>query len=275
MTLTLIAHLWNEEFLLPYWLRHHVPLFDRGILLDYGSTDRSAAIIQELAPHWEVRPSRNAWFDAEEVDREVMEVEREAPGWKVVLNLTEFLLCPDLRLFVRWLEKYRADLQGLWAYDLTMVDRPAERDDALTEAPLYFQKRWGYHAGGGRSRLLHRCPDGRYDTGRHTSGVAGKAPDDSLFLLWFSWCPIRAVAGRKLQIQQRIPQRDRLRGLGRQHLLTPESLEAAYQAEAAKAYDLWERHPAYRELIEFMARQAGYPLPGGAPAAGDAPAAPG
>ena len=34
MPLTLISHLWNEAFLLPYWLRHHHPLFDHGVLLD-------------------------------------------------------------------------------------------------------------------------------------------------------------------------------------------------------------------------------------------------
>src|SRR6516164_5807036 len=54
MPLTLISHFWNEEFLLPYWLRHHLPLFDHGVLIDYTSTDRSVEIIHELAPHWEV-----------------------------------------------------------------------------------------------------------------------------------------------------------------------------------------------------------------------------
>src|SRR4051812_48551649 len=107
MPLTVISHFWNEEFLLPYWLKHHYPLFDHGVLIDYASTDRSAEIIHELAPQWEVRSSANVWFDARDVDAEVMAVEREFNGWKVALNTTEFLLCPDLRLFVRWLEKYR------------------------------------------------------------------------------------------------------------------------------------------------------------------------
>ena len=77
MPLTLISHFWNEEFLLPYWLRHHYPLFDHGVLLDYASTDQSVEIIRALAPRWEVRPSRNQWFDARDADAEVMEVERE------------------------------------------------------------------------------------------------------------------------------------------------------------------------------------------------------
>jgi hypothetical protein len=262
MPLTLISHLWNEEFLLPYWLRHYYPLFDHGVLLDYGSTDRSLDIIRELAPRWEVRPSANAWFDARDVDAEVMAVEREFSGWKAVLNTTEFLLCHDLPWFVRWMEKYRPDVTGIWPFDLTMVDALDARDDAVISAPLYFQKCWGYHSRGSRSRILHRCPDGRYGTGRHTSAIGPVVVDDSLFILWFGWCPIRDVMPRKLQIQQRISPRDRAEGLGWHHLTSPEKLEQNYQQEASKAYDLWERHPTYRELIQSLATKAGYALSG-------------
>ena len=261
MPLTLISHFWNEEFLLPYWLRHHHPLFDHGVLIDYHSTDRSREIARELAPGWEVRPSTNEWFDARDADVEVMAVEREFPGWKIVLNTTEFVLCHDLALFVRRLEKDRPYAAGVWGFDLTMVDVLAERDDGVTAAPLYFQKRWGYHSRGDRSRLLHRQSDGRYDTGRHTSPLVPKVLDDGLFLLWFGWCPIRHVWGRKLQIQQRIPPRDRAAGLGRQHLRTPAELEATYRQEAARAYDLLEVHAPYRELIWALAARAGLPAP--------------
>src|SRR5207247_662034 len=103
MPITLISHFWNEEFLFPYWLRHHYAMFDRGVLIDYASTDRSRQIIQELAPAWEIRPSANKWFDARDVDEEVMAIEREFDGWKIVLNTTEFLLCEDLRQFLHWM----------------------------------------------------------------------------------------------------------------------------------------------------------------------------
>jgi hypothetical protein len=262
VSLTLISHFFNEEFLLPYWLRHHVGLFDHGVLLDYGSTDRSLEVIRELAPGWEVRRSRNPHFDARDVDAEVMDVEREFTGWKVVLNTTEFLLCHDLPLYVRWMEKYRPDVQGVWAFDLAVVDPPSERDGEVTQAPLYFQKRWGYHPTGNqsRSRLLHRFADGRYHAGRHATPLLERAPDDGLFVLWFGWSPMRYVVNRKLQIRQRMSERDRAEGLGRQHLLTPESLEAAYRQEAARAYDLLEAHPSYRELIQALARKQGISL---------------
>lgn len=273
MPLTLISHLWNEAYLLPYWLRHHYPLFDHGVLLDYGSTDGSVEIARQLAPGWEVRPSRNEWFDAQLVDAEVMDVEREFGGWKLVLNTTEFVLCHDLPLYVRWMERYRPDVYGIWGYDLAAVDALGERDREVTDLPLYFQKRWGYHPGGERSRLLHRRPDGQYGTGRHSSPVVGKVLDDGLFVVWFGWSPMRHVTGRKLQIQQRIPPRDRAARQGWQHIVTPTELEARYQVEAAKAYDLWERHPTYRELVGYLALRAGVVLEE-APGAQQPPAAP-
>ena len=51
MKTTVITHFWNEEILLPYWLKHHLELFDHGILINYRSTDKSVEIIKELAPH--------------------------------------------------------------------------------------------------------------------------------------------------------------------------------------------------------------------------------
>ena len=101
--LTVICHFRNEEVYLRYWLRHHVRLFDRGVLFDYGSTDRSREVIRELAPGWEVRPSRNALFHSLPIDAEAMAVEREFGGWKACLNVTEFLMHHDLRAYLRTL----------------------------------------------------------------------------------------------------------------------------------------------------------------------------
>ena len=170
------------------------------------------------------------------------------------------LLCHDLAYYLRWMGKYRTDVHGIWAFDFTMADPVEERDRELTDAPLYFQRRFGYHSGGSRSRLIHRCADGRYDTGRHTSPLVPRVVDDGLFVLWFGWSPMRYSCGRKLQIQQRIPPRDRAAGLGRQHLVTPPQLEAAYLEQAGKAQDLWVAYSEYSELIQTLARRAGHPL---------------
>ena len=48
--LTIIGTFYNEEYLLPYWLKHHTRLFDHGILINWGSTDNSVEIIKRYAP---------------------------------------------------------------------------------------------------------------------------------------------------------------------------------------------------------------------------------
>ena len=55
---------------------HHTKLFDHGILINRGSTDRSVEICKTFAPNWEIRNSKSFEFDAYLVDQEVMEIER-------------------------------------------------------------------------------------------------------------------------------------------------------------------------------------------------------
>lgn len=52
-----------------------------------------------MLPHWEVRDSRFLEFDPTNTDIEVMEIEREVSGWKMVLNTTEFLCCNNVEEF--------------------------------------------------------------------------------------------------------------------------------------------------------------------------------
>jgi hypothetical protein len=246
---TLISHFWNEQFLLPYWIRHHLPMFDRAVLIDYGSTDGSREIIEKLAPDWEVICSRNAWFDAAACDREVMEQERRFDGWKITLNTTEFLLSYDLRLYTKWMQKYRHDVQGVWAYDAVLVDHPGQKEDPLTSEPLFLQKRHGYFLGG-RTRLLHRAADGQYSLGRHDSRIVNRVVDDGIFVAWAGWSPIVHVKDRKLAIQQRIPEGDKRSGLGKQHIMDEGLFWQRWQAEELpKSYSLPEANLEYAAML--------------------------
>ena len=44
---TVLCHFYNEEWILPFWLKHHREIFDHGIMIDYNSTDRSVEIIRD------------------------------------------------------------------------------------------------------------------------------------------------------------------------------------------------------------------------------------
>src|SRR5262249_53188540 len=111
--LTVLCHFRNEETYLPYWLRHHTRLFDHGILIDYHSTDRSVEIIRTVAPTWEVRATRNEQFHSVSIDLEVMDIEQAISGWKMCLNVTEFVMQENLRQFVAEFERVQPDALGL------------------------------------------------------------------------------------------------------------------------------------------------------------------
>jgi hypothetical protein len=89
---TLISHIYNEEFLLPYWIKHHVQNFDDGVIIDFQSTDSSLEIIRDLAPHWEIIKSPLEYFEAEPLDRLIEKIESSISGIRICLNVTEFLI---------------------------------------------------------------------------------------------------------------------------------------------------------------------------------------
>lgn len=218
---TVLCHFYNEEYLLPFWLKHHRSMFTHGILIDYHSTDRSVEIIRELCPTWDVRTSRNAVFQADLVDHEVMDIEACIQGYKIALNVTEFLVASK--------PFDRTDLSNCFrieAYivipDSTMTD---PSDDVQFWRPidtLAYQSERGY-------RALHSHQRGCYSTGRHSTHHLTH-PIDHLFILWCGFYPWNArTIQRKLQIQHRIPDSDKACGNGHQHLWGVERMEQEIQ----------------------------------------------
>ena len=177
----IISHFLNEEFLLPYWLKHHVPMFDHGIMIDYGSSDASVDIIQELAPDWEIRRTKVEKFEEPFIGLEIQDIEQELPthSWKVALNTTEFLVCPDLRTFIEEFEEEFPALPGFRTTGIVMVDSPEEQGRPLTSEFLLLQRKHGVVEqlgcqnvvtgkwGPSRCRFVHRLPHGGYSYGRH------------------------------------------------------------------------------------------------------------
>lgn len=89
---SVLTHIYNEEYLLPWWLEHHKKMFDYGVIIDYGSTDRSVEICKEICPHWQVLPSKYTHFDAVDCDYEIMFYESQIPDWRITLTAAEFLV---------------------------------------------------------------------------------------------------------------------------------------------------------------------------------------
>lgn len=217
MKKTVLCHIYNEEYMLPWFLNHHKQIFDHGIIIDYHSTDRSAAIVNEICPTWEVITSRNPNFQADTIDYEVMDIEKNIEGWRICLNATE-LMIGDYALLDDTPNKQ------LLLPSVFFVD--CDRDNVVSQdLPLYNQKTDGFgfvdHFRERRARSIHNTPVQYPVPGRHYENYT----TDELVIFYYGWCPMdRHTLDRKLQIQTQIPLIDRQRNWGFHHITNEETL---------------------------------------------------
>lgn len=238
-----VSHFYNEEYLLPWWLRHHREIFDHGVLIDWHSTDASAEICRELAPDWELVTSTNDFFEAIMCDFEVMTHEARFPdAWKIALNTTEFLVAPGLEGI-----EARMVAAGMIAARLPatiMVDDAPDRPPDPA-SPLIEQKRSGIWeddrdlpklaiAGLGatttsRRRFYHRYKIGAYSPGRHGCNLPMQMDVERVegaAVWWYGFSPwSEPFKARKLQIRDRRAAFDRSHHFGTQHEATAQELD--------------------------------------------------
>ena len=222
---TIISHFYNEEYILPWWLEHHKKYFNHGIMINYTSTDNSVSIIKQICPDWTIINSRNEFFDAKLIDDEVSDIESAVSGWKTCLNTTEFLVgdfsllnnTPNQEITMPCFIMVDAEPEVLPSYDKSLIE----------------QKYYGIHYHGRdplarRPRLIHNKTRVDYPLGRHY-------PDfitDKLKVLWYGWSPFnKRTLDRKLQIQNRIPDTDKARGFGTQHIADEETLNQIFRRD--------------------------------------------
>lgn len=223
MKKTVVSHFYNEEHLLPWWLNHHKQIFDHGIMIDYHSTDRSMEIIREICPDWELRYTRNKYFDSTPIDQEVMDIEKGLEGWRMCLNTTEFLYGNIGHL------DDRQEPTQYFIGNYVFVDMEDEIKGPLTlshDVPLHEQRYWGYNEidpprNGCRSRgsmarfnrSVHNYPV-KYTSGRHFSNT--KRSIDDLVIFYYGWADIsESGIRRKTQIKDKVSDEEKHRGIHR------------------------------------------------------------
>lgn len=217
--LTVLTNVYNEEYLLPFWLEYHKGMFDHGIVIDYRSTDSSMDIVRRICPTWEIRTTKNSHFDARNIDEEFMEIEQTVPGYKIVLNTTEFLVsAQDIRTLLPEASTHAYPLQCLTAISSRIGTYPADVQELFSQIERVEPKRR-------MTRTLHSHVHGNYPIGRHecTLPITGKLP---VYVIWFGFHPWNEkLLQRKLQIKHNIPERDKRSGAGFHHFWGAEEQE--------------------------------------------------
>lgn len=233
-TFTIISHIFNEEYMLPFWLEYHASIFDNGIIIDYYSTDNSIKIINKICPHWKVIKTVNLNadgspnFKAELIDKEVNEIEKTIEsGYKICLNTTEFFMIPEINKG----KLSESFLPSKYYFLKTYMGMNSKLDFYPENITDFFKSidRINYENNIMRSyRILHSDLYINYGAGRHTCDVndaTNKIIRDDIFILWIGFYPFnKETLKRKLQIQNNIPLYDKEHGLGSQHITNYDSL---------------------------------------------------
>ena len=263
---TVICHFYNESYLLPWWLDHHKKIFNHGIMINHRSSDSSVDIIKTITPQWDIVDTRLSEFDAFMTDLEVMNYEEQVIGFKIALNVTEFLM-PAIPL-----EKIEEALLGMGrlgcaASGIICVDQdPTELP--IYERSLQSQKYWGYDDNLNcdsqsrlsmgqtlfpyRNRFYHSDKVGMYQPGRHHSYHQDSTfRINELMIFYYGYAPWNdSFLARKTQIQQKVSTGDIARNWGVQHLKAREELTIDFQKNKTLSSDL-HRHQFASQALKF------------------------
>jgi len=243
-TITCITNIYNEEYLLPFWLNHHKKIFDKIIIVDHHSTDNSVKICKEIIPDCEIIPHPSKEFASKEHDIYLMELERKIEGIKIILNTTEFLLCnkPINKVFEN--NKKQSIGVSCWSpYSLNEYNpqNNYELFRNLSNKDIKFHNdRW--------FRYIHNYPDGNYQIGRHFSNHNIEHTND-MHIVWFGFYPLNEkLLERKLHVKDNIPLTDRKprpgfpNGFAWQHFFNKEKLLNINKSKTETGKTIWDVH---------------------------------
>lgn len=214
-TTTVILNIYNEEYLLPYWLEYHRKLFDHGIVIDYDSTDNSLDIVRQYCPTWEIRRTTHIVngkpvFEPVAIDQEAMAIENTIPGYKIFLNVTEWLMTSKpLKECLAWNQPNTCYLLNVFTpanHEISHTPRTTAEFIEGMRGKLILNT-WIR-----RYRFIFNRANGNYTMGRHDTYVKEDYPADmeqvtsyercGMCIVWCGYYPLTdKMFARKLQVK--------------------------------------------------------------------------
>lgn len=226
--------------MLPYYLRHYLPLAERFVILDDGSTDGSLEI---LGRHEQIEVRR---FQCEgdsliesgnRVNNEIWKESRGAADWVIICDLDEHLYHPDLLGYLDRCKRQGVTVIPSIGYQMishTFPDVQTRLCDAVTQG-----MRWDRMD---KSSIFdpNRIVDINYVGGRHIAAPTGEVvfpPHAEVKLLHYKYLGIDYVVKRTAQLKPGLRKKDIERGLGHKYLWGEPEIRAEYEHIRANAVD--------------------------------------
>lgn len=233
------------------WLEHHKTLFENIVIIDYNSTDNSINICKSICPNATIINSRNKNFKASDVDQEVMDIENGIEGFKIALNITEFLVSktPLEEFFKDYENKnicVRIEAYSPYSNKIQDINNYKQMFSYLLNDDVVFHKDRGY-------RQLHNYNNGAYNIGRHHSNHQMYMLNDdiNINIIWFGYFPMNEmILKRKLQIQNNIPLEDKLANYGGHHIIDRKKILETLNDKINTGEKLSKLNPYLYEFIK-------------------------
>lgn len=238
MSIDLYAACWNEERIIPFFLRHYEPLVDRIIVYDDQSTDGSVELLR-ASPKVEVRPLQRgaeSYLDAHMALFETCWQEsRGRADWVCFVDLDEFLFQPDWHAYLE--AQKRAGVTVIQALGFDMISEAFPPADADLASSITLGR-----------RDLHWDKTGLFDpdaieemnhsVGRHRSAPAGRIVmpvQYSMQLRHYKNLGLEYVLARTHALATRLTGEDLTRGWSAHYLRDDDSIRAEFQEHLSQA----------------------------------------
>ena len=216
MKIHLYAHCWNEERIIPFFLRHYEPLVERMVIFDNGSTDRSRELFQRSAKvelrHFDSGDSFNL-MNLVETNR-CWKESRGCADWVIIVDIDEFIYHPSLRDYLAQCQKDDVTILHPVGMGMVSADFPDEASD-LTKAvrrgvPEYRMDKPAVFNPDAIDEI-------NYEAGRHTASPTGRVtfpPVREVKLLHYKKLGLDYFVARTSEMRKRRTAMDREKGWG-------------------------------------------------------------
>jgi glycosyltransferase involved in cell wall biosynthesis len=231
---------WNEEIIMPYFLRYYSEFCDRIVIYDNESTDRTPEIVR-ACPKAELRSwssnneiNENFYLD---IKQTCYKESRGEADWVIVGDADEFLFHPYLAERLEFYKNTGVTLPKVTGYEIV----PNCEIDPNANLPFVYQK--GTRAASFDKKLIFNPNlEMQFAPGCHTmtNSPAGVVESqDSLYLMHFKKLNLPYYISRHTLLGTRLSEFNLRRGYAFHYRWTPEQLAAEYNQVLSQSQQIF------------------------------------
>ncbi|MHC4917392.1 MAG: glycosyltransferase family 2 protein [Planctomycetota bacterium] len=233
---------WNEQSILPHFLRHYAALADRVVVYDNGSDDDTAALV-EACPKAELREVRTRGRLHDGVKARLLSncyrEERGSADWVICVDTDELLFHPDLSGVLARYSAQGVTLPKVRGFSMVSDDPvpPSDAPRPLAETHLKGMPNPNFD----KRCVFHPAVDINFGYGQHHCSPRGPVVESGqaeLKLLHYKHFEVDYVWQRYQRLRVRRSWFNRVRRLGIHYHESREQVEASHELYKSRAVNV-------------------------------------